>query len=68
MTIHSTPDELRSFVHLLREREAFIDEHREELRAQIAEGVLQAECGELVDGEAAMERLRRDLDDRFGEG
>ncbi len=88
VTIHSIPDELRSFVQdeigrghyrsldellaeglrLLREREAFIDEHREELRAQIAEGVLQAEHGELVDGEEAMERLRRDLDEQFGEG
>ena len=88
MTIHSIPDELRSFVQdeigrghyrsldellaeglrLLREREAFIDVHREALREQIAEGVSQAERGELVDGEEAMERLRRDLDEQFGEG
>jgi antitoxin ParD1/3/4 len=55
-------------LRLLREREAFAGEHREELRAQIAEGVRQAELGELVDGEEAMERLRRDLDEQFGEG
>jgi len=45
----------------LRDREEFIDEHREELRAQIASGVAQAERGELVDGEEAMERIRREL-------
>jgi antitoxin ParD1/3/4 len=55
-------------LRLLREREAFIDEHREELREQIAEGVAQAERGELVDGQEALERLHRDLDERFGEG
>ena len=51
-----------------RPREAYLDEHREEFRAQIAEGVLQAERGELVDGEEATERLRRDLDELFGKG
>jgi len=55
-------------LRLLREREAFIEEHREELREQIAEGVAQAERGELVDGQEALERLHRDLDERFGEG
>ena len=55
-------------LRLLREREAFIEEHREELRDQIAEGVAQAERGELVDGQEALERLHRDLDERFGEG
>jgi antitoxin ParD1/3/4 len=45
----------------LRDREEFIDAHREELRAQIAIGVAQAERGELVDGEEAMERIRREL-------
>ena len=54
-------------LRLLREREAFIDEHRPVLRAQIAEGVAQAERGELADGEEAMERLRRDLNGRVGE-
>ena len=51
-------------VRVLRDREAFIDEHRDELRSQIAEGVAQAERGELVDGEEAMEQLRRDLAER----
>jgi antitoxin ParD1/3/4 len=55
-------------LRLLREREAFIDEHRDALRAQIAEGVLQVERGELVDGEEVMEQLRRDLDEQFGKG
>jgi predicted transcriptional regulator len=46
-------------LRVLRERETFIGAHRDELRAQIAEGVAQAARGELVDGEEAMERLRR---------
>lgn len=54
-------------VRLLREREVFVAEHRATLRAQIEEGVAQAERGELVDGEDALERLRREIDDRFGE-
>lgn len=33
----------------------------DELRAEIARGVAQAERAEFIDGEAAMERLRRDL-------
>ena len=55
-------------LRLLRERETFIEAHRDELRAQIAEGVLQAERGELVDGEEAMDRLRRELGERQREG
>lgn len=59
---------LAEALRLLRERETFLEEHRDELRAQIAEGVAQAERGELVDGDAAMERLRRDLDERQRKG
>jgi predicted transcriptional regulator len=36
-------------------------EHRESLRDAIADGAAQADRGGLVDGEQAMERLRRDL-------
>lgn len=54
-------------LRLLREREAFIGEHRADLRAQIARGVAQAERGEFVDGEEAMERIRSDLNGRAGE-
>jgi predicted transcriptional regulator len=68
MTIQSILDDLLAEgLRLLRDREAFLAEHREALRAQIAEGVAQAERGQLVDGEEAMERLRRDLDEQFGE-
>ena len=55
-------------LRLLRERDAFVEEHREELRAQVAAGVSQAERGEFVDGEEAMERLRRELGERQREG
>jgi len=57
----SLDDLLAEGLRVLREREAFIGEHREELREQIARGVAQSERGEFVDGEEAMERLRRDL-------
>ena len=55
-------------LRLLREHETFLEEHRDELREQIAEGVLQAERGELLDGEEAMDRLRRELGERQREG
>jgi putative addiction module CopG family antidote len=48
-------------LRVLREREAFLFEHRESLRDAIAGGAAQADRGGLVDGEQAMERLRRDL-------
>lgn len=51
-------------LRVLRDREAFIDKHRDELRSQIAAGVAQAERGELVDGEEAMEQIRRELLER----
>lgn len=41
--------------------EEFVGQRREALRAQIAAGAAQAERGQLVDGEEAMERIRRDL-------
>jgi antitoxin ParD1/3/4 len=64
----SLDDLLAEALRLLREHETFLEEHRDELRAQIAQGVLQAERGELVDGEEAMERLRRELGERQREG
>jgi len=63
----SLDDLLAEGLRLLREHEAFLEEHREALRALIAEGVAQAERGELLDGEEAMERLRRELGERSGE-
>jgi len=61
-------DLLSAGLRLLREREAFVEEHCEELRTQVAAGVAQAERSELVDGEDAMERLRRELGERQREG
>ena len=47
-------------LRVLREHEAFIERHREALRALIAEGVAQADQGELLDDEEVMESLRQD--------
>jgi antitoxin ParD1/3/4 len=57
----SVDDLIAEGLRVLFERETFISVHCRELRDEIARGVAQAERGELVDGEAAMERLRRDL-------
>lgn len=61
MSIERVPNDLFANEELERDREEFIDGHRDELRAQIAVGVAQAERGELVDGDDAMERIRREL-------
>jgi antitoxin ParD1/3/4 len=58
---------LAEALRVLRDREEFIDERREEIRAQLAQGIAEAERGELLDGEEAMERIRRDLARRHGE-
>jgi antitoxin ParD1/3/4 len=55
-------------LRVLREHEAFIEGHREALRTLIAEGVAQAERGELLDGEEVLERLRQQLVERSREG
>jgi len=51
-------------VAALRMMERVTDEYRdshERVRAKIARGLAQADAGELVDGPAAMRRIREDL-------
>src|SRR5271157_2280391 len=52
-------------LRLLQEREALFASHREELRAQIAEGVAAEERGELRDGGEAIVDVRRRIDERL---
>lgn len=66
---YETLDELLAeAVRLLREQEAFLDQHSDEIRSELAAGIAEAERGEVVDGEEAMERLRLDLRGRRREG
>ena len=55
-------------LRLLREREELFASHREELRAQIAEGVAAEERGELRDGREAVADVRRRIDERLRNG
>jgi antitoxin ParD1/3/4 len=55
-------------LRLLREREELFASQREELRAQIAEGVAAEERGELRDGAEAVADVRRRIDERLGRG
>ena len=55
-------------LRLLREREELFASHREELRAQIAEGVAAEERGELRDGSDAIADVRRRIDERLRRG
>ena len=55
-------------LRLLREREEFFADHREELRAQIAEGVAAEGRGELRDGGEAIADVRRRIDERLRRG
>ena len=55
-------------LRLLHEHETFLAAHLGDLRAQIADGVAQAERGELADGEEALQRLGRELRERQREG
>ena len=43
------------------EQERFLDQRREGLRAQIAEGVNSLRDGEGVDGEAVFDRIDKEL-------
>lgn len=52
-------------LRILREREELFASHRDQLRAQIAEGVAAEERGELVDGAKAVADVRRRIDDRL---
>lgn len=55
-------------LRLLQEREELFASHREELRAQIAEGVAAEERGELRDGCEAIADVRRRIDRRLRSG
>jgi putative addiction module CopG family antidote len=55
-------------LRLLCEREELFASHREELRAQIAEGVAAEERGELRDGDEAIADVRRRIDKRLRRG
>ena len=55
-------------LRLLCEREELFASHREELRAQIAEGVAAEERGELRDGDEAIAGVRRRIDERLRRG
>ena len=55
-------------LRLLCEREEFFASRREELRAQIAEGVAAEERGELRDADEAIADVRRRIDERLHRG
>ena len=55
-------------LRLLHEREELFASHREELRAQIAEGVAAEVRGELRDGGEAIADVRRRIDERLRRG
>ena len=55
-------------LRLLQEREALFASHRDELRAQISEGVAAEERGELRDGQTAVADVRRRIDARLQRG
>ena len=55
-------------LRLLSEREELFVSHREQLQAQIAEGVAAEARGEFRDGEAAVADVRRRIDERLRSG
>jgi putative addiction module CopG family antidote len=55
-------------LRLLHEREELFASQREELRAQIAEGVAAEERGEFCDGSAAVADVRQRIDERLRRG
>ncbi len=55
-------------LRLLQEREELFASHREQLRAQIAEGVAAEERGELREGGEAISEVRRRIDERLRRG
>ena len=55
-------------LRLLQEREDLFASHRDELRAQIAEGVAAEERGDLRDGGEAIADVRRRIDERLRSG
>ncbi len=64
----SVDDVVCEALRLLRERDELFTAHREELRAQIAEGVAADERGEFRDGAEAVADVRRRIDERLRRG
>ncbi len=64
----SVDDVVVEALRLLQEREELFASHRDELRAQIAEGVAAEERGELRDGREAVTHVRRRIDERLRSG
>jgi len=65
---HSVDEVVCAALRLLQEREDLFSSQREELRAQIAEGVAAEERGELRDGREAVADVRRRIDERLRNG
>jgi antitoxin ParD1/3/4 len=58
--LYQTASEVvREGLRMLEERERARDAALEELRAKIRRGADQADCGELLDGEAVFEEIRQ---------
>ena len=55
-------------LRILHEREELFASRRDELRAQVAEGVAAEERGELRDGDEAIADVRRRIDERLRRG
>jgi hypothetical protein len=53
---------LRQALELLKERDEFLQIHRDEIRAKIAEGRRSLNRGAGVDGEKVFDRLFEELD------
>ncbi len=64
----SAEDVVCEALRLLGEREELFASHREELCAQIAEGVAAEERGEFRDSEEAVPEVRRRIDERLRRG
>ena len=64
----SVDDVVCEALRLLHEREELFASHREELRAQIAEGVAAEERGEFRDGGEAIADVRHRIDERLRRG
>lgn len=55
----SQSEVVREGLRLLMERDRMMEVRLKDLRAEIAEGVDQAQCGELIPGEEVRARMRR---------
>ncbi len=58
----SASEVVREALRLLEERDELQAAHFEAVRSQIAEGIAQADDGQLVDGEEAVARVRSRID------